>query len=75
MRKEPTSMIEIISHGRPRVVKKFSCKFCDSIFIADEEDYKLLNSCGLPYYAITCPVCGKYDEHSYRDVETELRNI
>ena len=68
-------MIEIISHGRPRIVKKFTCKFCDSIFIADEEDYKLLNAFGLPYYAITCPVCGKYDEHSHWDVGTELRNI
>ena len=68
-------MIEIVSHGRPVVVKKFTCKHCNCVFTAEEEDYRLLNSFGLPFYAITCPVCRKYDEHSYRDVETELRNI
>ena len=68
-------MIRIISRGRPAVVKKFTCKYCDSIFTAEGEDYKLMNACGIPYYAITCPVCGKYDEHSYRDVETESRNL
>lgn len=68
-------MVEIISHGRPKVMKKFTCQHCDSIFAADEDDYKLMNAFGLPYYAITCPVCGKYDEHSYRNVETMIKNM
>ena len=57
--------MNIIKPGNPRKIRKierFECAFCDCIFEADKDEYKVCHSRRNGPYCISirCPYCGKF---------------
>lgn len=53
--------IKIIKLGKkPDTVKRFKCRHCGCVFMADVDDYKKEYSlCNGYYLKVDCPTCGR----------------
>lgn len=46
--------MKILKHG-DMMLRKFTCKFCECVFVADRSEYKAVSS--VDHFCVTCPDC------------------